>query len=148
MSGEALADRGLRPVAAIDVVPEAREATLRDRPGLYEEVLTADLSRLDDDVAQRLRALRPTALTVVGAVGQDHVPPAAVTNAARLLTPDALVAYAYVATAGDEEQRRTLAAVGETTELGRERYRHRRTADGGERMWEAVVLRLRRRPEV
>ena len=38
--------------------------------------------------------------------------------------------------------RAALAAVGGVTELGRERYRHRRTAAGGERVWQAAVVRV------
>jgi predicted TPR repeat methyltransferase len=144
VSGEALLAQGLRPVAAIDLVPEAREATLRDRPGVYETVLTADLTALTQTDAATLRALDPNALTLVGALGDGHVPAEALTNAALLLAEDALVAYAFPAADGDEEQRRALAALGETRELARERYRHRRTAGGGERTWEAAVVRLRR----
>jgi predicted TPR repeat methyltransferase len=144
VSGEALAAHGLRPVAGVDIVPEAREATLRDRPGLYEVVLTADLADLRREDAATLRALQPNALTLVGALGNDHVPPAALANAAGLLGGDALVAYAYPADDGDEEQRATLDALGEVTELARDRYRHRLTASGGERTWEAAVVRLLR----
>jgi hypothetical protein len=142
VSGEALAAHGMTPVAAVDIVPEAREATLRDRPGLYEVVLTADLAAPTRAELATLRALQPSALTLVGALGNDHVPSAALVNATEVLGGDALIAYAYPAADGDEEQRGTLAELGEATELARDRYRHRLTASGGERTWEAAVVRL------
>jgi hypothetical protein len=62
------------------------------------------------------------------------VPRAAVEALLALLEPPALLAYAFDVELGDP-----LGAAGD--ELGRERYVHRRTAAGGERVWEAVVVR-------
>jgi SAM-dependent methyltransferase len=142
VSGSELAAAGVTPVVAIDVEPAARAATLRDRPGLYELVLTGDVTGLPAADMQAIRALRPNGLTLVGALGNDHVSAAGVAAAARLLEPDALVAYAYPDYEDDEGLRAALAAVGGVTELGRERYRHRRTAAGGERVWQAAVVRV------
>jgi predicted TPR repeat methyltransferase len=144
VSGEALADAGLRPVAAVDVEPEARPATLRDRPELYDLVLTADMAALSDDDAAALRALEPTALTLVGALGNDHVGLTALQTAAGLLAEDALVAYAYPDYEDADALRAALERLGAVEELARDRYVHRRTASGGTRTWEAVVVRLRR----
>jgi hypothetical protein len=138
VSGSALEEAGMRPVVAVDIEPAARLATLRDRPGLYELVLTGDVRSLGPDV----RALCPNALTLVGALGSDHVGVEDLSAAARLLEDDALVAYAYPEYESDAELRVALAALGEVTELGRERYRHRRTAAGGERVWQAAVVRV------
>jgi SAM-dependent methyltransferase len=145
VSGAALAAAGMRPVVAIDVEPAARDATLRDRPGLYELVLTADVAQLAPEDAAAIRALRPNALTLVGALGNDHVGPGDLQAAARLLAEDALVAYAYPEYEDDVALRAALADLGDVAELGRERYVHRRTASGGQRTWEAAVVRLIRR---
>ncbi len=145
VSGEALAAAGLRPVVAIDTEPEARRATLRDRPGLYELVLTGDVAELAPSDADAIRALRPNALTLVGALGNDHVAPEGLAAAASLLTDDALIAYAHPDYEDDAPLRAALGELGEVTELARERYVHRRTASGGERTWEAAVVRLLRR---
>jgi hypothetical protein len=143
VSGAALAAAGMRPVVAVDLEPQARAATLRDRPGLYELVLTGDAATLDASEVEAVRALRPNALTLVGALGSDHVGLAGLSAAARLLEPDALVAYAYPEYEDDAELLAALAAVGRVTEIGRERYRHRRTAAGGERIWQAAAVRIR-----
>jgi predicted RNA methylase len=142
VSGAALAAAGVRPVVAIDLEPQARAATLRDRPGLYDLVLTGDAATLDAAEVAAVRELRPNALTLVGALGSDHVDVAGLSAAARLLEPDALIAYAYPEYEDDAGLLAALAAVGGVTEIGRERYRHRRTAAGGERIWEAAAVRL------
>jgi hypothetical protein len=144
VSGEALAAAGLRPVAAVDLEPEARPATLRDRPGLYDLVLTADIAALSAEDAAALRALEPTALTLVGALGNDHVGLDALQAAARLLAGDALVAYAYPDYEDGAALRAALQHLGTVDELVRDTYVHRRTAAGGTRTWEAVVVRRRR----
>ncbi len=145
VSGEALAAAGLRPVVGIDVEPEARTATLRDRPGLYDLVLTADVAALAPADAGAIRALRPNALTLVGALGNDHVSPTGLAAAAGLLTDDALIAYAYPDYEDDHALQTALGELGDVAELARERYVHRRTASGGLRTWEAAVVRLSRR---
>ena len=56
ISGEALVAEGLTPVLGTDLEDVAREAALRDRPGLYGEYLTLDLLALTD--AQRAPSAR------------------------------------------------------------------------------------------
>jgi predicted RNA methylase len=142
VSGEAVAAAGMRPVAAVDTEPAARAATLRDRPALYDLVLTGDVAALD---GAAIRTLRPNALALVGALGDEHVDATGVRAAAALLEPDALVAYAHPDYEDDAALRSALAELGEVAELHRERYVHRRTSSGGERTWEASVVRLVRR---
>ena len=64
-------------------------------------------------------------------LGGNHVPRAAVEALLALLEPPGLVAYCFDVEQGDPLE------LGR--ELARERYVHRRTAAGGERIWEAVV---------
>ena len=104
---------GVRPVVAIDTEPEARTATLRDRPGLYELVLTGDVSALAPADVDAIRALRPNALTLVGALGNDHVAPEGLAAAAALLTDDALIAYAHPDYEDDAPLRAALEELGE-----------------------------------
>ena len=74
----------------------------------------------------------PQALAVVGALGGSHVPRAAVEALLALLEPPGLLAYCL-------RRRARRPARRSGAELARERYVHRRTAAGGERIWEAVV---------
>jgi hypothetical protein len=150
VSGEALARHGLRPVVAIDIQPAARAAALRDRPHTYDTYLTADLLSLTASQRRAIRALMPGALACVGAIGLDHVPPAALPAALELLTDDSLLAYTVAAeragTDGKEISTRLLAIADQwlIEELARERYRHRVTVTGRPIWWEAVIVRARR----
>ena len=137
VSGEALAARGLRPVAGLDLLPAARDAALRDRPGLYGTYLVADLTALPEAAADAIRATRPNALACIGSVGRGHLPPAAVAAALSLLEPPRLLAYAFDVALGEDPLAPLLAGA---RELRRERALHRRTVTGGERVWEAAVV--------
>jgi hypothetical protein len=150
VSGEALAQRGLTPVVAVDIEPSARVAALRDRPHTYDAYLTADLLALTPAQVRTIRELSPNALACVGAIGLDHVPPAALTAGLGLLADVALIAYT-VAAGTTVAFRREIATLFETTapgwlieEVARRRYRHRFTVTGRPIWWEAVVLRARR----
>ena len=136
VSGDALAAAGLDPVVGLDLEPAARDAALRDRPGRYGAYLVADLAALAPAEEAAIRAARPQALACVGSVGGGHLPPAAVVAGLELLEPPALLAYAFDVGRGPDPLREVLAGV---PELARERYVHRRTVTGGERVWEAVV---------
>ena len=136
VSGDALAAHGLDPVVGLDLEPAARAAALRDRPGRYGVYLTADLTALTPAQESAIRAARPDAIACVGAVGTDHVPPAAVAAGLALLEPPAWIAYAYDVGLGADPLAEMLRGA---EEHARERYVHRRTVTGGERVWEAVV---------
>jgi hypothetical protein len=148
VSGEALAAAGLHPVLGTDIVPSAREAALRDRPGVYDRYLTLDLLSLGDDERSDLARLRANALSCVAPVG-DHpsqLPPAALAAAAETLADDALVIYMHDPGFGVADPV-TAALWGERThaqELVRTRYLHRYTINGAPFEMVGVVWRLRR----
>jgi hypothetical protein len=150
ISGEALAAQGLAPVLGTDIVPAARAAALRDRPGLYDDYLTLDLLALTAEEHSRLRSLRANALTCVAPVGDgaSQVPTAAFLAAVSVLGDDALVAYMHDPSGGVDDVvcaelwRERLGA--EATELARERYRHRLTVNGAAFDMVGVVWRVRR----
>jgi hypothetical protein len=151
VSGQALAAQGLRPVVAIDTEPAARAAALRDRPGLYQAYLIADVLALTPGEVRMIRALAPNALACVGAIGLDHVPPAALPAALELLADDSLLGYTLAEanrTVDGAEISARLSEIAERwriDELARERYRHRLTVSGRPIWWEAVIVRARRR---
>jgi hypothetical protein len=151
VSGQALAAQGLRPVVAIDTEPAARAAAIRDRPGLYEAYLITDVLALTPAEVRAIRGLAPTALACVGAIGLDHVPPAALPAALELLADDSLLAYTVSETnraVDGAEISARLSEIGSRwriEELARERYRHRLSVTGQPIWWEAVVARARRR---
>jgi hypothetical protein len=150
VSGEALAAAGLTPVIGTDIEDQAREAAQRDRPCLYERYLTLDLLALAPETEDELRALGLNVLSCVAPVGphSDQLPVLALTAAASVLAPDALVAYMHDPIFKTADQvtanlwREQLGA--QARLLTRERYLHRRTVGGGTYEMEAVIWRLRR----
>ncbi len=150
VSGEALAAAGLRPVLGSDLVPAARAAARRDRPGLYEQYQTLDLLALTEADRAAIRARHANVLCCVAPVGDHAVPPQALAAVAPLLEPDALVAYMHdveIVDADPVTVELWRSAVGvDAEELARRRYVHRRTVSGAPYEMEAVVWRLRRPP--
>ena len=150
VSGEALAAEGLRPVLGTDIVPSARAAALRDRPGLYDQYLTLDLLALTDGERATVAGLHASALSCVAPVGEaeGELPPDALLAAARLLAPDALVVYMHDpqrdATDRLTPEAWAAGAGAEAQELQRRRYLHRRTVNGAPFELYAVLWRLRR----
>jgi hypothetical protein len=147
VSGEALRDQGLEPVLGTDIVPAARAAALRDRPGVYGDYLTLDLLDLSDDQRLAIRSLGARALSCVAPVGHGpQVPPPVLLAAAELLTPESLVAHMHDP-AIDPEDPVTPQLWAEhgfaARELARQRYVHRRTVTGRPYEMEAVVWQLR-----
>jgi hypothetical protein len=153
VSGEALAAAGLRPVLGTDIVPSARAAALRDRPGVYDRYVTLDLLALSGDDERIVRALSLDAMTCVAPVGDADplVPPGVLAAAARLLAPDALIAYMHDPGLGVPDviteafwSERLSGWTVEARELERRRYVHRRTVNGRPYEMEGVVWRVRR----
>jgi hypothetical protein len=152
VSGEALAAEGLRPVLGTDIVPAAREAALRDRPGVYGGYLTLDLLKLTADDRAALAALAANALSCVAPVGEhrSELPPAALIAGAGLLAPEALVVYMHDPHRGvpdavtAELWREGLGSGTRADLLARRRYVHRRTVNGAPFEMDGVVWRLRR----
>src|SRR6185437_13466950 len=83
--GELLRELGFSEVIGLDALPDARDACLRDRPGVYSDYLVGDLADPSPELSARLRAHQPGALIAAGAFGGKHAPPRALSNALALL---------------------------------------------------------------
>lgn len=148
IGGQALRDLGIGSVVAVDLEPEARAAAARDRPGVYEDYVIADLSTGAEDLAGR----GLTAVVALSAIGPGHVPSAALRHALGRLGPGGLFAFAVMPAllpgSDDEVGLATgypgyLATLLEgSEELVREAYVHRRQADGSPHEAVALVGRL------
>lgn len=144
IGGEALRALGVGSVLAVDLEPAAREAAQRDRPGVYEEFVVADL--LTD--ASRFAQNGLTAVVALSAIGPGHVPPEALRRTLRLLEPGGLYAFAVMPAllpgSDDEVGLATgypdylAELLAQSEELERAAYVHRRQAGGSPH--EAVAL--------
>ena len=152
VSGEALREIGVTPVLGTDIVDEAREATLRDRPGVYGEYLTLDLAALSEAQTAHLAGLRADALTCVAPVADraGSLPPAGLAAVAALLADDALVVAMHDPRHGAPEaltEQFWRGALGDgvtATRLAHERYLHRFLVTGAPYEMDAAVWRLTR----
>lgn len=93
MVGEELKSTGAGMVVGLDIIEEAAEATERDRPGVYADYFTEDLTRLPDEVDKKLKKLSPNCLTVVAALGFDDIPPDAFIEAYNIISEPGWVAF-------------------------------------------------------
>lgn len=140
IGGERLRQLGVGHLVGLDLEPMAGEAARRDRPGLYDDYVVGDLLSLPAETFEWLRAQRFTAVLALAAIGVGHIPPAALERALSLLDPAGLFAFAVTPAllpgsddhAGSATGYPELLArlLGDSRELTREPFVHRRQADG------------------
>ncbi len=93
MVGDELRHRGVRKVVGIDIIEEAKEATLRDRPGVYDDYCVADLTNLPKIDEGALRKHGLNCMTTVAALGYADIPPLAFLKALDLVSTPAWLAF-------------------------------------------------------
>jgi len=93
MMGDELADLGVGHIVGVDIIPEAAEATERDRPGVYDTYRVLDLTELDDAQQAEFAADRLNCLLLVAALGFGDIPTAAFATAHNMLTTPAWLAF-------------------------------------------------------
>lgn len=93
MQGEALQGLGVRDIVGVDILPDAKQAAMRDRPWVYECYMVADLTNLDHEQIDFLSSYRFNALTVVAALGFGDIPPLAFFKAYQFISTGGLIAF-------------------------------------------------------
>lgn len=78
---EELRKRGVESIVGVDILENAREAAERDRPGVYDDYLVADLTDLEPSARERLDARNLNCLVSVAALGFGDIPPLVFANA-------------------------------------------------------------------
>lgn len=77
----------------VDILPEAKDAAERDRPGLYDEYHVLDLCSLDEQKKKKFESYDFNTLVTVAALGFDDIPTMAFMNAFNLMQEGAWVAF-------------------------------------------------------
>ena len=93
MVGEQLAAVGVDSIVGLDLLPEARDAAQRDRPGLYADYFAGDVTDLDPGDRSELEAHGCNAMTCVAALGFGDIPPAAFAEAFNLVDSPGWIAF-------------------------------------------------------
>jgi predicted TPR repeat methyltransferase len=139
IGGDLLREAGVGSLVGLDLEPEARVAALRDRPGVYDDYVVADLATDPGAVA----GFDFTAVVAVSAIGVGHIPMAVFADTLdALLEPGGRFAFA-VADGLLPDFHDGLFARVPADVLGTSRYQHRRQMDGGDHPATAVVARKR-----
>lgn len=148
MVGDELRTRGVETVVGIDILQEAREATHRDRPGVYDDYLVRDLTDLPEADEKRLRRRNFNCVVSVAALGFGDVPPAVFVKALDLIDTPGWMAFNIKEDFLSEQDRTGFCRL--VRQLGREeviqlqayrRYRHRLSITGKPLYYVAMVAR-------
>lgn len=93
MVGEELINMGVDSVTGLDILKEAAESALRDRPDVYENYHIADLTKLNKKQAQSLSNAKFNCMTIVAALGFDDIPPHAFAAGYNFVSSPGLFAF-------------------------------------------------------
>ena len=92
MAGE-LKDQGVARLVGADIIPEAREAALRDRPEVYDDYYVENFTQLSSETKEKIAEWHFDCLTCVAALGFGDIPPRAFFNAMKLVRTDGWLAF-------------------------------------------------------
>lgn len=93
MGGEALQAIGARKIVGVDILPEAKEAYLRDRAWAYDDYRIADFTNLSEEERRYFKNYNFNALMTIAALGFGDIPPTAFSTAFNLISNDGLIAF-------------------------------------------------------
>ncbi len=145
--GEELAERGVRSLVGVDIIPEAADAARRDRPGLYEDYRVVDMADLPPDERRRLEERGFNCFTVVAALSFDEVPPRAFAQAWNLVATGGWIAFNIKQEVLTDDSQGIGALVARIVDEGmldrraRIHYRHRLSVRGDPLYYVALIGR-------
>lgn len=93
MVAEEMLDDGVRTVVGVDILIEAKLAAYRDRPGVYEDYYSIDLTDIPEAIEEDILRKELNCLVSVAALGFDDLPPLAYARAFNLITQEGWVAF-------------------------------------------------------
>jgi SAM-dependent methyltransferase len=148
MVGEEVRALGAGTVIGVDIIEQAAAAAGRDRPGVYDQYLVADLTDLTPEQHDTLVAAQLNTMTTVAALGFGDIPPAAFAGAFNLIkTPGWLAFNIKDDFVGADDASgfslliRRMFAEGMIVPLAEKRYRHRLSVRGTPLNYIAYVAR-------
>jgi len=91
--GEELKKIGVARLVGADILQEAKDATERDRPGIYDEYFVKDFTRLSNNDKEEIKSWNLNALTTVAALGFGDIPPLAFIEAINLINKEGWISF-------------------------------------------------------
>lgn len=93
MMGEELKKHGVARLVGVDIIPEAYDATVRDRPGLYDSYYVQDFTDLDTDTREDIASWQCDCMVTVAALGFGDIPTKAFIEAFNIIKPEGWIAF-------------------------------------------------------
>lgn len=148
MVGQEFARFGVSRLVGVDILPSAREATERDRPGIYDAYYVGDLTKSDTILIENLQAWRFDCLASVAALGFGDIPTEAFINAYNLIQDDGWICFNIKETFLSEKDDTGFSMLVRSLLLAQRlevhrliRYRHRFSIDGEPLFYYGIVGR-------
>ena len=135
--GEELKKRGLSRLVGVDIIPEACDATERDRPGVYDAYYVEDFCHLKAEQRENIASWSFDCMTTVAALGFGDIPPEAFIEAFNIIQSQGWIAFNIKETflnnsdtSGFSRMMRELIFSEYLDLYHLERYRHRLSIEG------------------
>ncbi|MEJ2180727.1 MAG: methyltransferase domain-containing protein [Gammaproteobacteria bacterium] len=148
LMGEALKQHGLSRLVGVDIIPEAKMATERDRPDLYDEYYVADFCNLTDNEKEEFNSWSLNCLTTVAALGFGDIPTKAFMEAFNIIQSQGWVAFNIKETFLNESDESGFSRMIRELIFSKyldiyhlERYRHRLSMEGEPLYYYAIAAR-------
>lgn len=148
MMGEKLRKYGVSRLVGTDIIPEAKEATDRDRPMIYDAYYVADFCNLTTEQREELQGWSFNCLITVAALGFGDIPPKAFIEAFNILQSEGWIAFNIKETFLDKSDESGFSVAikelifSEYIDLYYlERYQHRLSMEGRPLYYFAIVGR-------
>jgi len=93
MMGEELKKRGVSRLIGVDIISEAYDAAVRDRPGTYDAYYVEDFTKLEKDKKEEIASWQCDCLVTVAALGFGDIPTKAFVEAFNMVKSKAWVAF-------------------------------------------------------
>jgi predicted TPR repeat methyltransferase len=93
MMGEELKKHGISRLLGVDIIPEAYEATVRDRPGLYDAYYIEDFTKLSEEKKEDIASWQCDCMVTVAALGFGDIPTKAFIEAFNIIKTQGWVAF-------------------------------------------------------
>lgn len=137
MMGEELKRVGVSRIVGVDIIPEAKQATERDRPDVYDAYYVLDLCNLGQEDRDDLKSWSFDGLTTVAALGFGDIPPLAFMEAFNVINDGGWVAFNIKETFLDRSDKSGFSQLIRELIFSKylklyhlERYRHRYSLEG------------------
>ncbi len=146
MMGECLKKEGVSRLVGVDIIPEAYDATVRDRPFVYDAYYTYDFCNLNEEKRDEMASWAFNCLTCVAALGFGDIPTKAFIEAFNMLNKNGWVGFNIKETFLDKSDEtgfsKTIRELIFSEYLDifiLERYRHRFSIEGEELYYFAMA---------